>query len=361
MSLYRTIPLNAMGRVSIRSRGSFPGGGGPGRRIGAQRAARSRLFSRTRVYRNSKRGTSGAGVTTQHDARRIYVKRRMPRFKRKRWSMFKKKVQAVSEKSLGSRTVVFNKSIQWSNTTSGNQVLGALYLYGQRGSTGNAAQDLYLISTYENTGDQTALAGETVANSSKFMFQSAVLDITFKNNSTYTAAGPVVQSASEAKLEVDVYECSVRRTTEETSNTLTDFLQLLADNASRTDPIGGAGTEIASTLRGVTPFDLTYAMSRWGVKIWKKTKYTIPNNDTFTYQVRDPRRRVAEYRDLQNADGFNRPGWTRVVFFTAKLVPDLSVGAAVGTYQENLITGVTRKYFYKIEGMSEDRTRYVTT
>ena len=33
---------------------------------------------------------------------------------------------------------------------------------------------------------------------------------------------------------------------------------------------------------------MTYSLSRWGIKIWKKTKYLIPNGDVITYQMRNP-------------------------------------------------------------------------
>lgn len=305
--------------------------------------------------KNQARG--GVGVTTQHDQRTIYRKKRMPFRRRRKWKLFKRKINAVSEKTLGSRTVVHNQLLQFVNTTSGNQISGAIYLYSQNGAGASSAKDLALIAGYENAGDQTAAAGETVDLAAKFLFQSAVMDVTFKNNSTYND-GLITTTNTVAKLEVDVYEISMKKNSEETGFTATVFESILADNATQTKAIGGAGTEISHDLRGVTPFDLTYVLSRWGVKIWKKTKYVVPNNDTFTYQVRDPRRHVAEKRDLAAQDGFNRPGWTRIVYFTAKLVPDLTVGTGTGTYQEKLAIGCTRKYFYKVEGINEDRTRY---
>jgi len=84
-----------------------------------------------------------------------------------------------------------------------------------------------------------------------------------------------------------------------------------------------------------------------------------PNGDTFTYQIRDPRRRVANKVALTLGQGPNKRGWTRWVLIFSKLVPGLTIGTSDGTYQENLTIGITRKYFYKIEGQSEDRDRYI--
>lgn len=323
------------------------------------RAARSMSRSST-MTRRRRNIHSGIGITTQHDQRRVYQKRSMPQRRKRAWKSFVRKVHAAAEKEMGSRTVIFNKTIQFSNTTSGNQISGCVYLYGKASSGDTHARDLYNIHTYENVGDPTAAAGTTLDPTTKFLFQSGVLDVTFKNNSTFTDTGPTIKSAGEAKLEVDVYEIMVRKPTGDYSTLLDQFEDLLADNVTQSKAIGGTGTEIAHTLRGVTPFDLTFSLSRYGIRILKKTKYVVPNQDTFTYQVRDPNRRTATKRELANDLGFNMPGWTRVIYFTAKLVPDLTVGATVNTYQEGLVVGATRKYFYKIEGVNEDRTRYLT-
>lgn len=319
-----------------------------------QRAARSRLFT----MRRRKNVKGGMGITTQHDARRIYTKRNMPSGKKKRWKGFINKVHAVSEKELGARQVVFNVGVQSTNTTSTDHITQAFYLYGQKSST-SFANDLQKIGTIENEADPTAAAGTTVADSTKYMFQSAILDLTVVNHSTYQASDVASrQLNSTAKMEVDVYECIMRIPAEETGATKDTFQSVLDDNSGKTGLIGGTGTKIDYRKRGVTPWELSYSLSRWGVKILKKTKYMVPNGESFTYQVRDPRRRTATNRDLDYKDGFNRPGWTRIVYFVGKLTAGLTVGTTTGTYQEVLDFGVTRKYLYKVEGINDDRTQY---
>lgn len=317
----------------------------------AIRLARNRSMTRTMTQRKR---TSGYGVTSQHDSKLIYRKKSMPRYKKRRWRAFKSKVNAVAEKEMGSRTVVFNKSLTFSNTTSGNQVVASVYLYGQA-STSSHASDLSNISALENAGNPTAAAGITVDPSTKYLFQSGVLDITVRNATTRDT-GTVFDSA--AKMEVDIYECTMRTGAEESGTVLQTIEQAFGDNKTRTPGLNGAGAEIDYTLRGVTPFDLTYVLSRWGIKIWKKTKFQVPNGETFSYQIRDPKRHTMTQRDLSAKDGFNRPGVTRVLFITAKVAPGLTVGAGAGVYQESIIIGCTRKYLYKIEGANEDRTAY---
>lgn len=347
-----------MARFSSARNRFFNSRPGNARATSARQSA-ARSFN---VARRRNRRISGQGVTSQHDRRHIYSKRRQPRFKRRRWGRFVKKVNAVSEKTLGSRTVVLNKLYTFANQDASLQLLGVAYLYSQKGTTTfQNGGDLNLVGALENTADPTAAAGISTYDSTKLLFQSAVLDLTIRNASTRIDTGPTTVSASEAKLEVDIYECSVARPTEETGATYNTFLSLLQDNVTGIAPIGGVGTELSYLQRGVTPFDTTYSLSRWGIKIWKKTKFFIPNNDTITYQVRDPRRRIVTRDDCVNQDGFNRPGWTRVIFIVGKLVAGLQVGATVGTYQEIINVGATRKYMYKMEGANDDRGSYITT
>lgn len=347
--------------MRFRRTGMYPGRISTLTRVAAAarigRAARTYLFQKRR-----KNVKSGAGITTQHDVRRVYQKRYMPKKKRRRWGGFIRKVNAVSEKELGARQVVFNKLVTKTNTDATKHIVQSLYLYGQK-SDSTYASDMVWISSFENKTDPTAAAGVTVDDSSKYLFQSAVLDITVCNHSGIIAAGGVVEARSAAKMEVDVYEIAVRKQAAEYDTIFQDLEAMLNDNTSRTKIIGtqDAGeSEISYDLRGVTPFELSYSLSRWGIKIMKKTKYMLPNQETFTYQVRDPRRHSINRRDMDQMTGFNRPGWTRIVLFIGKLVPGVAVGSTEGFYKEVLDFGVTRKYLYKLEGVQDDRTMYKT-
>lgn len=326
----------------------------------ARRSGRLSAFNRRRGIRSTRVAfrRSGLGVTTQHDTKSVYRKKKMPYRKKRRWKRFVKKVHGVAEKDLGSRQVVFNLNKLFQNSTDGNHIVFGLCLYPQK-STTNYYSDLNNISALENSGDPTAAAGVTVDNASKYLFQSAILDLTVRNRSViYSGASAGFDSA--LKMEVDVYEVSFKKFAEDAvagyKNTIEE---LLNDNETKTKAIGGAGTEIGYLKRGVTPFELSYTLSRYGMKIWKKTKYQLNNNDTFTYQMRDPKRRVAMQEDLENQGSFNRPGWTRGIIVVAKMTPGYTLGIGDGQVIERIHVGCTRKYLYKIEGISEDRTSYI--
>lgn len=324
----------------------------------AARAALGGAFSRT-ATQTKRQTTSGQGVTTQYDQKRIYRKRRMPRFRKRRWRRFVKRVNAVAEKELGTRTVLFNQSTQFQNTTPGNQVIGVAGLYTLR-STLAYNGDLFQISGLENVADQTAALGETIDDTTKYMFHSGVLDLTIRNDSTFTLDGIVFSLDSRAKLELDIYEISVGKTARDATGNFNSISTILEDGETITKTIGGAGTQIRLRNRGATPWDLPAGLAKFNIKVWKKTKYFIPNGDTMTYQIRDPRRHVFQQRELAQSEGCNYPRLTRHLLILAKLVPGLTLGSSANTFQESVYMGITKKYFYKVEGMNDTRDRLIT-
>jgi len=272
-----------------------------------------RSFRQTRSTRRIGRAVkSGIGVTTQHDVRGVYHKKTMPRYKKRRWVKFSRRVHFVAEKDLGTRTVVFNASYNFLNTDSGNHGIAYAALYPGNGSTFLA--DLNTISTIENSADPTSALGETVSASSKFLFQSGILDITCRNTTTRLDAelGPV----TEGKLEVDVYEFYSRRQWSDAVTTYATPITMFEKGTGNTARIGGAGNHITPQSRGVTPFDVPLAISYFRLKILKKTKYFLEAGGTFTYQIRDPKNRMIP--GYQRRDLLAQKGITKGVFMIAK-------------------------------------------
>lgn len=346
-----------------RFRRSPPGPGTSGRfnrRLALGRSARMRKFTSNRFGRRRPRLSTGQGVTEQYDAKLVYRKNRMPRGRRRRWRSFSRKVLAVSEKDLGTQTVLFNLPVQAVNTTDGNQLLFNCALYPMDSNI-SYWNDMDQIGTWNANAATSTATGLAIGPSSKVIFKSAVLDMTVRNGSTFTASVGEPQLDPTAKLEVDVYEITIGRSDEE-GIVYDTLLSLFAQNIGRTEPIGGGGTsEINLTTRGATPFELTYALSNFGIKVWKKTKYQLSNNEVFTYQMRDPRRHVLLQRELTSFEGPSKRGLTRCLLVIARMAPGLTVGptSTVNTYQEVLEIGLTRKYTYKIENYTEDRTAYL--
>jgi len=306
-------------------------------------------------------GQSKGGVTTQRDSRTIYVKgRRNPR-KQKTWKRFRNKVLAVSEKDLGSQTAVFNMLHPFYTTNSQNQVIAEFGLYANRSGVYDTLNDLYQIGTHIRNADSTVAKGLNVDRSARVMFQSGVLDLTIRN-STQFRTGAGYEYNSLGKLEVDVYELQITHATDGVA-VYGNVEALLSTNPDRTKAIGGDAadiTEVQIAKRGVTPWDCTYALSQFGIRILRKTKYTIPNGDTITYQIRDPKRHSFQLDKIGvAAETFALP-MSRFVFIIAKLAPGLPVGTEIGFWQPQIHCGSTRKYMFKVENWSEDRTMYFT-
>lgn len=327
---------------------------GAGRRM-VRRRLNPRGATAPRVSRQRFR-TSGTGVTDHYDRKQVYRKRRMPRFRRRRWKAFSRKVKFVAEKEYGTRTVVFNRSITFNNANAGFQCLGYVYLYGNQ-STDSWANDINSIGALET---QQAINAPTVDynvdKTTKVMFQSAILDITVRNTSFITLTG---LGDSSLRLEVDAYELSVNTPAINVLTARITVNELFGDGSTDTFTIPGAASGLAIQNRGATPFDIPMALSRYRIKIWKKTKYILNNGESFTYQVRDPKRRVITHQNMIADQGFNKRGWTRIIYFIAKLLPGTVLGAAAGQATEQLTVGATRKYMYKVEGINADGDAYL--
>jgi hypothetical protein len=287
----------------------------------------------------------------------------MPRRKRKKWRRLLRLNDAIDLKKCGSRTYVFNKATFNENTNPLNHGVIDIPLYSAHDAGESYRNDLHYIGENENELIPTAAHGVTVHPSTKVFFRSAVLDLTIRNSSTrITSVSPEVGTL-EGTLEVDIYLLTSSKKWcefDEATQALKEYGSIgqIFDEAE-TD-ISGINNQGAADYRkrGMTPWDSTYALARYGVKVLKKTKYRISAGNTITYQMRDPKNRVLSYQQLSEAAGGNKPGWTKWVYIVYKLVPGLTVGTAVDEYRTRLDVGITRKYMYKIENGTEKRVSH---
>lgn len=327
----------------------------------ATRARSRRAGGRAQtMQRRTRTNTAGVLGGTNADMRSIYRRKRMPKYKRKRWVRFVKKVNAVADKDLGLRTVLFNDQMTQTNTSTKQSTL-TLALYSVRNASIGYLDDLKVIGGLENEGNSTATAGDTISANSKMMFQSAVMDITIRNTTdrlTQIDPNPLLnkyEAAPDAAIELDIYEVYQRNIASDSSEVFASLTA--AFNAYDDKDIGGTGVGIGIDDRGASPFEFGAQMGRQGIKILKKTKFFIPNGQTITWQVRDPKRRSITYGELTRTESYNKPGWTKQFYLIYKLVPGITQGTAVGDCRLRLAIGCTRKYSYKVEGFNEPRER----
>lgn len=309
--------------------------------ISRKRKAFSRPFNNKRRKMGGsfkKRRSSETGITTQFDRTTQYSKKSMPRYKKRRWRKFVNKVTAVLDKSLGTRTVLFNNTIA-AQENAGFQGIAACCLYGHEGVTDTPVvagfRDVYRICNNDND----VMVKNTQVNPSKIVFRSGVIDMTMRN------------SGSSA-VEVDVYEINVLTDNTETGSAVSTLAQASIDTGN----IPGAAQGLGLQFRGTTLFDLpnAIAMDKW--KIYKKRKYFLPVGSTATLQHRDPRNHyynAANIQVLENNVGSygNRKMTTLFVFVAKEIVGQDAVGV-------NLNVGVSRKYAYCVNQSSKALDSY---
>jgi len=211
------------------------------------------------------------------------------------------------------------------------------------------------LANQENAVDPTASRGETTDLTTKFMFQSAVLDVTVRNTSYFVGS----ENSPTVPIEMDVYEINVGVNVDNTANDINVPENMFEKAQNDTKTIDGdLTTSLTIRQRGVTLWDLPTALARYKMKILKKTKYFLSPGQTMTYQYRDPGRHVMVKQRMLETSGYSRPSTTKTLLFVYKSVPGFQVGSLTNDATEQVDIGVTRKYLYKLEGMNDTRDWY---
>jgi len=284
----------------------------------------SRNNYRRPKYRNRKPKQSVSNtVTAQRDFNTQYRKKYMGRGKKRQWMKFVKKVNAVVNKDLGLRTVVFNDNITANTSGVTDQQALGFHLYGNRGaSLGNTLGANDLIRVFSNDPDIDQSVGPLNPRIGKLMFGSAVIDMTINN-------------VGQTDVELDLYFGFHRK---DVTNT-----NLIADltDATLEEPINNLipNTSLDILKRGVTPFDLPTGISQSGFSILKKQKVLLKVGQQTFIQHRDPRNHVIEWNNIK-LTGYA----VRKLTFSILAVYKPIVGFTEGN--ANLAFGVTRKYSY---------------
>lgn len=276
-----------------------------------QTHARWKTFQSSRTKPRAPRAN---WTTQQHDARTVYRKRPMPRAKKRVWKKFTRKVNAVIDAGLGTRSVVLNDS---GFATGGptQQTFTLLHLYG----IGTVVPTNYEVGVDDMNQVKGTIAA-AVGNYEKVRFENAVLDVTFTNS-------------GESALEVDVYEYQVKRRTSAANSMTTALVNAQADTGTLPGTV-----PISITDRGVTPFDIPMLAANEGVVIVSKRKYYTTPGNAFNYQLRDPKNHYMLSGDMGVGE-WSKAGLTRGIFVLFKNIP----GA---TGDAEITWGATRSYKY---------------
>lgn len=304
-----------------------------GRRLGT--------YIRTKMRGNVK---SGQGITTQRDRSNIYRRRRAPRRmrarKRRQMRYFKSKLLKMK----GARTMITNQQVTVTSLPS-LQSVSSFVLYGGRvdglgGATLRGYDDMedlrkrdYLLG--DNTGDPEGRIGAEC----KWFTKTGVMDMTIQN-----------VSENNVPIEMDVYEFYCGLLENDAGDDVETAIQFYNQDILRQGPATAQLQTLDQTDRGVTPFEFGTPMSKFRMKIVKKTKYFIPYGDCITYQIRDSKIRQFDHSVYRNNSPTTRH--TRGVYIVAKPTAGLS------SVECSYVVGCTRKYKYYVDQSNTVRAGY---
>lgn len=280
---------------------------------------------------DTKQQSGGIQYTSDFKARTQYRRRRMPRYKRRNWARFVKKVRAANLKLIGTNSIVRNNTVT-TEVGSANQGIATFSLYSKNGvDTGGGVQAW--VDTATDDLAKMMLADNRIngAGTHKMLFSSAVLDATIRNQ-------------GDGQIELDIYDIVYGEDTR-----YSNFSSLISAAETNTNTVpGGVGTSLGIITRGATLFDFPNLIKLAKMKILKKTKVFLPAGDATNYQVRNPKNKVFNDIDfLQDNTGFIQPYMTRTIVVIYKAVTGSAATA-------KLSLGITRKYSYKVMEDNED-------
>jgi hypothetical protein len=278
-------------------------------------------------------------VTRQKDYGSQYRYKKMPRYKKRRWRSFVKKVAAVQLKQAGLRTVLFNSRVEQSNPP-GYQGAFNITLYGINGSQDGVyslgLRDIYRIFKNDPDVVQIGTPPGNVPKSGKLQFGSGVLDLTIRNLS------------ADIEAEVDVYYGWFKKDDDQVV-TLSNTNPIYKYNLAPIDLINATNNAININERGATLFDKPAGISAIGYHITKKMKMLLaPGQSTFL-QHRDAKNYMVDWTNVQDC-GFAKRGLTFGMFVVYKPSVTASDDAVV-----TLAIGATRKYSYAVVEDNVDR------
>lgn len=313
------------------------------------RNTRRKYGTRKRRFRGKKTGTQ---MTYQKDSVVAYQyrKKKTPPGKLRLY----RTIRNVTDRKLGSRTVMFYKRTGILNASSLAQIVFDVGLYTCRSTTAPEKNDLARIFSLENIGDQTALQGDTVDDTSNFIFLNGHLDFRIKNTS-YTISDGVKEDAFQY---IDIYEMVSSKTWEGATEVSPTGCFQTADTDTRAiDDL--SANSMAITLKNVTPWDLPQAFTNYGIKILKKTSYCVEGGHEISYALHDSKRRVFNKNYIINKNRSNMPRVTKWLMIIARAGPNQTLGATNPTdLRQEIQFEVIRRYNYRIEGIHEKRDFY---
>lgn len=288
---------------------------------------------------------SGQGVTVQKDRANIYRRKRAPRRTRFRRRKANRLFRSKLMKMKGSRTLITNKQVVAANLANKQMVISFVLYGGRADGAGSATargyddmEDLrkrdYLLG--DNSGD---LQARVAGGECRWFTKTGIMDMTIQN----TSEGGI-------GIEMDIYEFYCGVMDQGAGPDVETAIQFYNQDVIMQGASSAKMETMEQTDRGTTPFEFGGPMSKFRMKITRKTKYFIPYGDVITYQIRDSKLRQFDHSVYRNNSPTTRH--TRGVYIVAKPLP--AQADSVITFN----VGCTRKYKYFVDMSHTVRAAY---
>lgn len=274
-------------------------------------ARRLRTRTRTRVMGGAR---GPAPMTSQHDSRLVYRKKTMPRYKKKKWVSFKKKVTAVEYSNRNLQNVSMIQTMYCNANTDRCSFTSAM-IYGINGQTGGTGapppggasgtgsmDDMYdvLVNKYA--------AGGTAMNGRKFLFGSAVMDVHATN-------------VSENALILEVYEIEAKKTYTPATVAYDGPEDLFIQGFVDYSPMANTPLVPSALRLGTTPFNCKLFCQYFTVKT--KRRLQVSPGEVVSFQIRDSTNRFIAGNMLGKPNVGWRKGECKGYFFQIYGSPQL--------------------------------------
>lgn len=309
---------------------------GSGRRTRTMRRGYTgKSFSRTRT--KNKKAIEPPPVTGQFDYKTDYVRKRMPRRRRKRWLRFRRKVQYINDKGLGLKSHIVSFEQKLTTTAITSNAFGE-ELFSCDGKSnhkdlGDIARNA-LGAAFNN--QQITAAGPS--HSKSIHFESANMEVSIHN----TGLNTVVLEVYHVRCRKDGLQFSDGSFNEMLGYYRQGFLKTEQIEDPDTGTILPGASLIAFDTPGTTPFQCPMFCSYF--QVLKREKFTIPVGGLIQKSLRIPKNRWLNIDNLRSKNVLR--GWTEGFLFQFQGVPQDEFGVPEPASPTTLNIFTVRRYSY---------------
>lgn len=314
----------------------------------ALRLASAAMKARNRIrnkYNRVSRTTNSAPVTSQHEYKTLYRKKRMPYRKRKQWVSFVKKSTAVQMKNIALQTFVISQNMNLPSPVNATRTLSMTInsINGNIGSSGSYAPPTTFTPGIGITNDiariiQAENSREGFLNPNNdqltIMVESVTMDIAIRN----------VAGTTGTLLELYYFVARKDLEDDEAGYTSPEEYYIRSFNADNKETVG---TTVNDTTLGITPFNASYFCKFF--KITKKVRIQLQSGESTHLQIRDARNYIVSGAKIRHNMGEK---------YRLKGILIQGTGqpaTSVFTTEQNCSVTVTKVYNYRI--IKDNRVR----